>query len=136
MKFKELQTKIKAIKGVEKLSLVRDNVIKLDLDSDLVILSACNTASSSGKTNSEALSGLATSFFYSGARSLLVTHWSIISETSVDLITDTFDYLGETNGDLSLALTKAKIKMMENEKTSHPIYWAPYTLVGRSQINK
>ena len=94
------------------------------------------TNSSSGKTNSETLSGLATSFFYSGARSLLVAHWSIISETSVDLVSDTFDYLGETNGDLSLALTKAKIKMMENEKTSHPIYWAPYTLVGRSQINK
>jgi len=116
--------------------LTTSEIIKLDLDSDLVILSACNTASSSGKTNSEALSGLATSFFYSGARSLLVTHWSIISETSVDLVSDTFDYLAETNGDLSLALTKAKIKMMENKKTSHPIYWAPYTLVGRSQINK
>jgi len=116
--------------------LTTSEIIKLDLNSDLVILSACNTASSSGKTNSEALSGLATSFFYSGARSLLVTHWSIISETSVDLVSDTFDYLGETNGDISLALAKAKIKMMENEKTSHPIYWAPYTLVGRSQINK
>jgi len=35
MKFKILQTKIKAIKGVENLSLVRDNVIKLDLDKEL-----------------------------------------------------------------------------------------------------
>ena len=114
--------------------LTASEIVKLNLNTDLVILSACNTASSSGKTNSEALSGLANSFFYSGAKSLLVTHWSIISDTSVQLVTDTFDFLEETNGDLSLALTKAKIKMLKNYETRHPIYWAPYTLVGRSKI--
>lgn len=114
--------------------LTASEIVKLDLSTDLVILSACNTASSSGKTNSEALSGLANSFFYSGTKSLLVTHWSIISDTSVQLITDTFDYLEETNGDLSQALTKAKIKMLQDNNTKHPIYWAPYTLVGRSNI--
>ncbi|MBJ23162.1 MAG: hypothetical protein CMB64_00690 [Euryarchaeota archaeon] len=35
MKFSKLQTKIKAIEGVENFSLVRDNVIKLDLDKEL-----------------------------------------------------------------------------------------------------
>ena len=114
--------------------LTASEIVKLDLSTDLVILSACNTASSSGKTNSEALSGLANSFFYSGTKSLLVTHWSIISDTSVQLITDTFDFLDETNGDLSKALTKAKIKMLKDNNTKHPIYWAPYTLVGRSSI--
>ena len=114
--------------------LTASEIVKLNMGTDLIILSACNTASSSGKTNSEALSGLANSFFYSGAKSLLVTHWSIISDTSVQLISDTFDFLDESNGDLSIALTKAKIKMLKNSETQHPIYWAPYTLVGRSNI--
>ena len=114
--------------------LTASEIVKLNLSTDLVILSACNTASSSGKTNSEALSGLANSFFYSGTKSLLVTHWSIISDTSVELVTDTFDFLYEADGDLSIALTKAKIKMLKENKTQHPIYWAPYTLVGRSKI--
>ena len=35
MKFTKLQTKIKAIKGVENFSLIRDNVIKLDMVKDL-----------------------------------------------------------------------------------------------------
>jgi len=78
---------------------------------------------------------LANSFFYSGAKSLIVTHWSVISKTSVDLMVDTFDFLKESEGDLSTALMKSKIKMLKNQSTSHPIYWAPYTLVGRTSSN-
>lgn len=115
--------------------LTASEIIKLKINSDLVILSACNTAASDGDRNSEALSGLANSFFYSGAKSLLVTHWSVISDTSVDLMTDTFDLLNEKDKDLSIALMKSKIKMLNNSETSHPIYWAPYTLVGRTSLN-
>jgi len=115
--------------------LTASEIIKLKINSDLVILSACNTAASDGNKNSEALSGLANSFFYSGAKSLLVTHWSVISDTSVNLMIDTFDFLDEKNKDLSTALMKSKIKMLNNPKTNHPIYWAPYTLVGRTNIN-
>lgn len=115
--------------------LTASEIIKLKINSDLVILSACNTAASDGDKNSEALSGLANSFFYSGAKSLLVTHWSVISDTSVNLMTDTFDFLDEKNKDLSTALMKSKIKMLNNPETNHPIYWAPYTLVGRTNIN-
>ena len=75
--------------------LTASEIIELKVNSDLVILSACNTASSDGNANSEALSGLANSFFYSGAKSLIVTHWSVISKTSVNLMIDTFDFLKE-----------------------------------------
>ena len=115
--------------------LTASEIIKLNINSDLVILSACNTASSDGNANSEALSGLANSFFYSGAKSLIVTHWSVISKTSVDLMVNTFDFLEESQGDISSALMKSKIKMLKNPNTSHPIYWAPYTLVGRMKTN-
>ena len=115
--------------------LTASEIIELQINSDLVILSACNTASSDGNANSEALSGLANSFFYSGAKSLIVTHWSVISKTSVDLMINTFNFLKESNGDMSQALMKSKIKMLNNPKTSHPIYWAPYTLVGRIKSN-
>ncbi|MDC1166288.1 CHAT domain-containing protein [Candidatus Pelagibacter sp.] len=122
----------KKITDVDDGLLTASEIIKLNINSDLVILSACNTASSDGNANSEALSGLANSFFYSGAKSLIVTHWSVISKTSVDLMVDTFDFLKESEGDLSTALMKSKIKMLKNQSTSHPIYWAPYTLVGRT----
>ena len=106
----------------------------IELDCEIIIV-ACNTASSDGNANSESLSGLANSFFYSGAKSLIVTHWSVISKTSVDLMVNTFDFLEESEGDISAALMKSKIKMLKNPNTSHPIYWAPYTLVGRMKTN-
>jgi CHAT domain-containing protein len=51
------------------------------LDADWVILSACNTAAGGASDNAEALSGLARAFFYAGARSLLVSHWAVYSDT-------------------------------------------------------
>jgi CHAT domain-containing protein/tetratricopeptide (TPR) repeat protein len=114
--------------------LTSSEIIRLNFDNDLIILSACNTASSDGKLNSNALSGLANSFFYAGTRSILVTHWSVISESAVDLMVNTFSYLDDDNADISVALRDAKLKMLSNEKTAHPIHWGPYTLIGRSKL--
>ena len=50
--------------------LTASEIMALNLNVDWVLLSACNTAA--GESNdSEGLSGLAKSFFYAGARSLL-----------------------------------------------------------------
>ena len=56
--------------------LTASEIATLKLDSDWVILSACNTAAA-GSANAESLSGLARAFFSAGARSLLVSHWAV-----------------------------------------------------------
>ncbi|MBT5399708.1 CHAT domain-containing protein, partial [bacterium] len=61
--------------------LTASEISNLKLDAEIVLLSACNTASSFGESNSQGLSGLANSFFNAGARSLLVSYWSVISES-------------------------------------------------------
>ena len=48
--------------------LTASQVVALDLDADLVILSACNSGGPGGTTAGESLSGLARAFFYAGAR--------------------------------------------------------------------
>jgi CHAT domain-containing protein len=53
--------------------LTASEVAQLDLNADWVVLSACNTIAGD-KPGAEALSGLARSFFYGGARALLVSH--------------------------------------------------------------
>jgi hypothetical protein len=45
-------------------------IASLRFESELVILSACNTAGSDGRPGAEGLSGLANAFFYAGARNL------------------------------------------------------------------
>lgn len=114
--------------------LKSSEIALLKISSDLIVLSACNTASSDGNPNSHGFSGLVNSFFYAGAKSLLVTHWSVISDTSVKLVDEIFKFINLTDGNLALSLQKAKINMIKSKDMSHPIYWGAYVLVGRSSI--
>ena len=66
--------------------LSASEIAGLKLDADWVILSACNTAAG-GAEGADALSGMARAFFYAGARSLLVSHWAVESDSTVRLIT-------------------------------------------------
>lgn len=57
--------------------LTASEISALRLDADLVILSACNTATSDGRARSEGLSGLARAFLSAGARNVVATHWAM-----------------------------------------------------------
>jgi len=112
--------------------LTMSEVAKLDLDADIVLLSACNTASSYSSSSSEGLSGLANSFFQAGAKSLLVSYWSVISESAVDLTTRMFK---PANDGRSYAHKhqNAVLDLLRNSKDSsklHPSYWAPFSVIG------
>jgi tetratricopeptide (TPR) repeat protein/CHAT domain-containing protein len=112
--------------------LSASEIAGLKLDADWIILSACNTAA--GEANgAEALSGLARAFFYAGARSLLVSHWAINSESTVKLITKA---VAELSADSKIgraeALRRSMLSMIDNGNgyEAHPAFWAPFVLVG------
>jgi CHAT domain-containing protein len=95
-----------------------------------VVLSACNTAGADGKVE-EALSGLARGFFYAGGRSLLVTHWSVESESAMRLTTKTFElYKAQPQLSRAQALRQSMLSLMSAQTYAHPTFWAPYALVG------
>lgn len=110
--------------------LSASEVTTLRLDADWVILSACNTAAGDG--GGEALSGLARSFFYAGARSLMVSHWPVNSDAAVRLTTDTIDALA-TEPAIGRAEALRRAMVMEIARGGHhadPANWAPFVLVG------
>ena len=115
--------------------LTASEVAQLKLNADWVVLSACNTVA--GETpGAEALSGLARAFFYAGARSMLVSHSSVLSNTTVRLMTGTFDEIAKdptlSNAE---ALRRSRLALMNDPKHpewSHPIYWAPFVVVGEA----
>lgn len=110
--------------------LTLEDVLSLKLNADWVVLSACNTAGADGKAE-EALSGLARGFFFAGSRSLLVTHWSVESESAMQLTTHTFAaYKKNTSIRRADALRQAMLETMKIPKYAHPAFWAPYALVG------
>jgi CHAT domain-containing protein len=118
--------------------LYSGEVLRLPMDADLVILSACNTAGPGGAAG-ESLSGLARAFFYAGSRGLLVTHWSVDDDSAEFITTRTM--LGMKPGsrkDTTLALRQAKLDRLLSAGSpggpslifSHPFAWAPFVLIG------
>ena len=107
-----------------------DDVLTLRLNADWVVLSACNTAADDGRAE-EALSGLARGFFYSGARSMLATHWSVESESAKLLTTRTFEhYTANQGAGKAESLRQAMLQLMVLPQYAHPSFWAPFVLVG------
>ncbi|MGG5890592.1 CHAT domain-containing protein [Falsiroseomonas sp. HC035] len=109
------------------------------LDADLVILSACNTASpatAAAGAAGEALSGLAQSFFWAGARGLLVTHWNVAEVAAVYTMTQMLQ-LQEEGADSAVALQRAQLDMLQRSGSgpfpsvyAHPRFWAGFALIG------
>ena len=121
--------------------LTMEEILSLKLDADWVVLSACNTGAASG-AGAEAASGLGRAFFYAGTRALLVTNWSVHSQSARELVTDLFK---RQAADAKLArgeaLRQAMMAMVDGPgytdaagKTdfayAHPLFWAPYTIIG------
>ena len=116
--------------------LKASEVAQLKMNADMVLLSACNTASGD-ELGAEGLSGLARAFIYAGARSLLVSHWSVESTSAAELTTGMFDAINQDQElGRSEALQRSMIELMTNEDRpyySHPAFWAPFSLIGDGQ---
>lgn len=122
--------------------LTLGEVLGLELDADWVVLSACNMAAGGGK-GAGAISGLGQAFFYAGTRALLVSHWPVETHSAKALTTDLFRRQG-TDPSLSRveALHRAVNHLRETGVRTdpesggirytfaHPMFWAPFTLVG------
>jgi CHAT domain-containing protein len=107
------------------------DIATLKLNADFVVLSACNTAAGD-KPGAEALSGLARAFFYAGAKSLIVSHWAVDSDSAVDLMSGLFDAL-KMNPHLSHAeaLRASMLRMTtKGPYWAQPKLWAPFIVVG------
>ena len=95
-----------------------EEILSLKLDADWVVLSACNTGAGAG-AGAEAASGLGRAFFYAGTRALLVTNWSVHSQSARELVTDLFRRQADepklTRGE---ALRQAMMAMLDGHRLS------------------
>ena len=109
-----------------------EEIRDLKLNAEFVVLSACNTAAGDGNSN-EGLSGLASAFIFAGARSIMASHWSVESHTTQLLITNFFRNLKKFEGiSRSQAMRQSMKELFLEKQYQHPIFWAPFVLVGQS----
>jgi CHAT domain-containing protein len=125
--------------------LTMEEIISLKLDADWVVLSACNTGAAAG-AGAEAASGLGQAFFYAGARALLVTNWSVDSQSAREITSDLFRrQAADAKLSRSEALRQSMIALLDSKgftdkagtplfAYAHPLFWAPYSIIGDGGI--
>jgi CHAT domain-containing protein len=104
-------------------------IFNLELNADLVVLSACQ--SGAGKeVSGEGLIGMTRAFLYAGAASVVVSLWQVDDESTADLMVRFYRHLRQS-GDTVEALRSAKLEMIDETGYTQPYFWAPFVLVGQ-----
>jgi CHAT domain-containing protein len=105
-------------------------LINMELNADMAVLSACNTGS--GKmSKGEGIMSLSRDFFYAGVPGIIMTAWAVEDRAGVKLMDYFYKYIAEGKP-RNEALRLAKIEYLDNcdKLTAHPHYWAAYMNVG------
>ena len=111
--------------------LEASEIAALKLNAGLVVLSACNTAEGRDELGGGSLSGLAEAFFFAGARTLVASHWQVPSAATARLMVGMFAHLKpDLSGGIAESLRQAQLALIEQPATSHPFYWAAFTVIG------
>ena len=71
---------------------------------------------------------MARSFFYAGARAVLVSHWRVSDQATASLITHTLASGGAS--DRAEALRQAILAVRADPRWASPSFWGVFTLVG------
>ncbi len=118
-------------------------IFDLRLDADLVILSACDTASAASATATRAaglgtgggmaLDGLVRAFVGAGGRTIVASHWPVPDDYKATerLVSGLFGAPPGTS--ITAALRRSQRGLMDDKATSHPYYWAAFAVIGDGQ---
>jgi CHAT domain-containing protein len=93
---------------------------------ELLALSACQTAEGDDRTPL-GLSGVA---LKSGARSVLGSLWPVQDEAARRLMQRFYAEVQRPGVSKAQALAKAQTELLKTRDFAHPVFWAPFILVG------
>jgi CHAT domain-containing protein len=103
-------------------------IMQMDLKADLAVLSACETAR--GRFGAgEGVIGLSWALFVAGCPTTVVSQWKVESSSTTELMLEFHRNL-KAGASKSEAMRRAALKLMADNKYSHPFYWAAFIVVG------
>lgn len=106
-----------------------NEIYNLNLNADLVVLSACQTALGK-ETRGEGLIGLTRGFMYAGVPRVVATLWRINDRAAAEFMRYFYQAILKQHEAPSKALRTAQIAMWQTNKKAVPHYWAGFTLQG------
>lgn len=110
-------------------------VLNLELNADLVTLSACETARGSVSAG-EGMIGMSWAFFVAGSSSLVASQWQVDSASTSSMMVRMYSELRgrgagpDSPATKALALQRAALNLRRTKRYELPYYWAGFVLIG------
>jgi CHAT domain-containing protein/uncharacterized protein HemY len=102
-------------------------IMKMDLQADMAVLAACETAR--GKVSAgEGMIGMSWAMFVAGVPTTVVSQWKVDSEATSKLMIEFHKRLLQKKSKAE-AMREAAIKI-KDEFNIHPYYWAGFVVIG------
>jgi CHAT domain-containing protein/Tfp pilus assembly protein PilF len=112
-------------------------LMDLDLDADLVVLSACETGR--GRFGpGEGVIGMSWAAFVAGSPAAVVSLWKVEAQSTTELMVEFHRQLladpepPDAAASKAEALQRAALRFLEDSRYRHPFYWAGFVLVGNA----
>jgi len=101
-------------------------IMGLNMNANIVALTACQTGLGK-RVAGEGTLGMGRAFQYAGAKTVLMSMWSVSELVSVRLVKSFFENMknGKSKSE-ALSLARGEIR----KKYDHPFFWAAFILVG------
>ncbi len=109
-------------------------IMKLKLNAEMVVLSACETGR--GKVSSgEGMIGLSWAFFLAGVPTTVVSQWKVDSAATATLMVEFHRQWQQRKQTKAEALRQAALRMLKDplRQRRHPFYWAGFIVAGNGQ---
>ena len=104
------------------------DLFSMNCQANLVALSGCQSGLGHIAESDDFL-GLMRGFLYAGARSLLMSLWSVSDESTVTLMKE---FYKEWRRGTSKAKALQKAMLAVRDSYPNPFHWAPFVLVGKT----
>jgi CHAT domain-containing protein/Flp pilus assembly protein TadD len=108
------------------------DIYELDLQADLVVLSACQSALGR-EMRGEGMMGMTRGFFYAGAERVLVSLWNVNDRVTAELMQRFYRGILAEGLSPAAALRAAQDGIRRQKGWRAPYYWAGFTLQGEWQ---
>lgn len=110
-------------------------LMQMDLNADLFVLSACETAR--GRVGAgEGVIGMSWALLIAGVPTMVVGNWQVSSASTTELMLDFHRHLTapparfRAAGAKAEALRQASLTLLKSPDYKHPFYWAGFSLIG------
>src|SRR5699024_6601726 len=126
-------------------------IFGMNIQADMVVLSACNTGLGE-VVGGEGMLVMQRSLFYAGTSTVVVSLWNVYDRSTAAFMNEFYKNLLNSKpeegwidyalrwvgcyslvpfGKTALSMSQTNLKMISQPLFSHPVYWAPFIVVGR-----